>query len=116
MGICRRYLYINCGVRDMSKINQSRIDKILSKKEVFLDTITPESEHWIALSQANKTKHYVVEFTNDMEQAKYECECPSFKYDEDNTPPTCKHIEAIKQLKYKLLTDEETKKGWKENL
>ena len=100
----------------MSKINQSRIDKILSRREVSLVAKVDELEHWQALSQTDTTKSYLITFTNDVEQAKYECECPSYKYDEDNTPPTCKHIEAIKQLKYKLLTDEETKLIWKENL
>ena len=100
----------------MSKINQSRIDKILSRREVSLVSKVLELEHWQALSQTDTTKSYLITFSNDMEQAKYECECPSYKYDEDNTPPTCKHIEAIKQLKYKLLTDEETKLIWKENL
>ena len=100
----------------MSKINQSRIDKILSRREVSLVAKVDELEHWQALSQTDTTKSYLITFTNDIEQAKYECECPSYKYDEDNTPPTCKHIEAIKQLKYKLLTDEETKEIWKENL
>ena len=100
----------------MSKINQSRIDKILSRREVSLVSKVLELEHWQALSQTDTTKSYLITFTNDVEQAKYECECPSYKYDEDNTPPTCKHIEAIKQLKYKLLTDEETKLIWKENL
>jgi len=100
----------------MSKINQSRIDKILSRREVSLVAKVDELEHWQALSQTDTTKSYLITFTNDVEQAKYECECPSYKYDEDNTPPTCKHIEAIKQLKYKLLTDEETKEIWKENL
>ena len=100
----------------MSKINQSRIDKILSRREVSLVAKVDELEHWQALSQTDTTKSYLITFTNDIEQAKYECECPSYKYDEDNTPPTCKHIEAIKQLKYKLLTDEETKLIWKENL
>jgi len=88
----------------MSKINQSRIDKILSRREVSLVAKTDDVEHWQAHSQTDTTKSYIIVFDNDMEQAKYECECPSFKYDEDNTPPTCKHIEAIKQLKYKELT------------
>ena len=89
----------------MSKINQSKIDKILSKRDVHLiGTPNDTTEVWEATSQTNASKSYLVEFTNDMEQAKYECECPSFKYDEVNTPPTCIHIEAVRQLKYKELT------------
>lgn len=89
----------------MSKINQSKIDKILSRREVHLiGTPNDTTEVWEATSQTDVSKSYLVEFTNDMEQAKYECQCPSFKYDEDNTPATCKHIEAVKQLKYKELT------------
>ena len=91
----------------MSKINQSRIDKILTRREVFLvGSPTENIEVWEATSQSDVSKSYFIQFDNRKEQAMYECECPSFKYDEDNTPPTCKHIEAIKQLKYKELTKE----------
>ena len=89
----------------MSKINQSRIDKILARREVSLVGTTDSIEHWEATSQTDVSKSYHITFTNDNEQASYECECPSFEYDEDNTPPTCKHIEAVKQLKYKQLTN-----------
>jgi hypothetical protein len=90
----------------MSKINQSRIDKILSRREVSLvGKNEQDNEIWTATSQSDVSKSYTIQFDNSNEQASYECECPSFKYDEDNTPPTCKHIEAIKQLKYKELTN-----------
>tara|TARA_B000000460_G_scaffold166632_1_gene118354 strand:+ start:61 stop:339 length:279 start_codon:yes stop_codon:yes gene_type:complete len=90
----------------MSKINQSRIDKILSRREVSLvGKPTETDEVWEAVSQTDVSKSYYIQFDNTNEQAMYECECPSFKYDEDNTPPTCKHIEAIKQLKYRELTN-----------
>ena len=90
----------------MSKINQSRIDKILSRHEVSLVGNPNETDEiWEATSQSDVSKSYTVEFINSNEQAEYVCECPSFKYDEDNTPPTCKHIEAVKQLKYRELTN-----------
>ena len=88
----------------MSKINQSKIDKILSRREVSLVAKTDTTEHWQALSQTDTTKSYIVEFNNSIEQAIFTCECPSFKYDEVNDPQTCKHIEAVKQLKYQQLT------------
>ena len=89
----------------MSKINQSRIDKILTRREVSLvGKPTETDEVWEATSQSDVSKSYTINFDNANEQAMYECECPSYKYDEDNTPATCKHIEAIKQLKYKELT------------
>jgi len=91
----------------MSKINQSKIDKILSKHEVGQLECEDNIERWQAVSQTNTSKSYIIEFHNDMEQAMYECECPSYKYDIDNTPRTCIHIEAIKQLKFKLLTDKD---------
>ena len=90
----------------MSKINQSRIDKILSRHEVSLvGKNEQDNEIWEAISQSDVSKSYIIQFDNANEQAMYECECPSFKYDEDNTPPTCKHIEAVKQLKYRELTN-----------
>ena len=90
----------------MSKINQSKIDKILSRREVSLVAKTDTTEHWQALSQTDINKSYIVEFKNQLEQGMFSCECPSFKYDEVNDPQTCKHIEAVKILK---LNEEEKK-------
>ena len=79
---------------------------ILAKQEVGQLDCEDNIERWQAVSQTDTSKSYIIEFHNDMEQAVYECECPSFKYDEDNIPATCKHIEAVKQLKYRQLTKE----------
>ena len=88
----------------MSKINQTKVDKILSKRDVSLVAKTDTTEHWQARSQTDTTKSYIVEFKNDVEQAIFTCECPSFEYDVVNDPQTCIHIEAVKQFKYKQLT------------
>jgi len=87
----------------MSKIDQSKIDKILSKREVAYTQCVDGVHIWQAKSQAQQSKLYVI--TQQYDTDTWECECPSFVYDKDNTPRTCKHIESIKQLIIKTKED-----------
>ena len=87
----------------MSKINQSKIDKILSKKEIDYSECVDGVHIWTATSQSNSKDMYII--TQQYDTDTWECECKSFVYDKDNTPPTCKHIESIKQLIIKTKED-----------
>ena len=88
----------------MSKINQSKIDGILARREVsylMKETTSPDGdEFWQVASATDKSKSYVITINKDNV---FECECPSFKYDVVNDPQTCKHCEAVKQFKQKEL-------------